>query len=140
MYAQLIEKLDRRRYKHLLWQTIGFALLIPAIYFSPTLGGMGFPVLVVIVVWVIVMAQISGANERRIKRDPELRRALNNELIVLYRYKSRRVAYWATLITALAVYLISATVPDLTARLACLVIIYVAGMSQLIAQLVYFRR
>jgi hypothetical protein len=147
MDAKLIEKLDRRRYKYLLWQTVGFALVFPEVLvdkfpFEPRILNIIFVFVVGIGAGLFLAATFkSSRNERCIKSDPALRDAVNNELVVLYGYKSLKQAAIATLTTAVALFLLSDWWPGIiTARLACLLVIYIGILTLKISQLVYLRR
>ncbi len=144
MDAQLIEKLDRRRYKTLLWQAVGFASMFVGLIAKPYVTGKAAVYAICFTsglgIGVFLAASFkSSRNERTIKSDPELLDALNNELIRLYGYKSLMWAFYATLITAATLLFISHRL-DITARFACIVIIYAACLSLMISRLVYLRK
>jgi hypothetical protein len=150
MDAKLIEKLDRHRYKYLLWQAVGFALLFPGVFLNKWLASVA-PSHAVRIVFAVVALTGAGlwltgllsvrSNERRINRDPDLKAALNNEMIRLYGYKSLMWAFFATLILTVVILLLSEWwFTEMGANFACLILIYTAVMTLKIAQLVYLRR
>jgi hypothetical protein len=74
-------------------------------------------------------------------------KALNDELVVLYGYKSLTWAFHAALITALVFFMVLSVVPrmtgcqiDISGKLICCTIIHVGLMTNWIAQLIYRRR
>lgn len=145
MDAQLIERLDQRRYKTLLWQTIGFAVFFAGVIAGPHISGRAAEITACFITGLgvglfLVATFKSSRNERAIKSDPELREALNNELIKLYRYKALMWSFYTTLATAFILYMASEWWTALTARLACVTIIYTACLSLMIARLIYLKR
>ncbi len=147
MDSKLIEQLDSRRYKYLLSQTIGFALFLPGVF----LDGQAFEHRAVRIVFALIVAigavafvagtLLNSSNERRIKGDPELRKVLNNEMVVHYGYVSLK---WACLVamlfTALLFLVSSWWLTDMTATTACLLIIYITVLTLKISQLIYMRK
>ena len=138
----MIEKFDSRRYKYLLWQTILFGSAFPVITLSDYIE-VWIPVLLLacvamlVFIWLAVRGVAIG---RQI-------RALNDELVVLYGYKSLTWAFCATLTIAFVFWMLSGILPritgwqiGITVRLVCCTIIYVALMANWIAQLIYRRR
>lgn len=145
MDSQLIEALDARRSRFLLWQTVGFALFYPALILTPYFSDR-VPILIltginVIGVLIFFVATIkSNRNVRTIRSNPELRAALNNEMVRLYDYKSLMWAFFITLATVAIFVLVSSFAQSVSAYLACSVILYVACLSLMIARLVYLRK
>ncbi len=145
MDSKLIEQLDSRRYKYLLLQTIGFALFLPGVF----LDGQAFEPRALRVVFALIVAigsvafvagtLLNSSNERRIKGDPELRKVLNNEMVVHYGYKSLN-CFVAMLFAALLCIVSSWWLADMTATTACLLIIYVTVLTLKISQLIYLRK
>lgn len=149
MNAQLIEKLDSRRYKYLLWQTVSSAVMITGLIANDFVG-LSSPVALVAASITVIVAGIGMTtfsvvkylmNERRINADPQLKASINNEMIVFYKYKVGRLALSAAMTSAIALFLVSELWPAvITARLACMVIIYVADLTAMVAQLTLLRR
>ena len=139
MESQLIEKLDRRRYKYLLWQTVLFGVAFPVSVVAQSARiELWLPVLILACAALLAFVWLA-ARGFAIGRQ---RKALNDELVVLYGYKSLMWAFLATLTVSIAFY-VSTLVPLLqgviTSRLVCTTIIYVALMTNWIAQLIYRR-
>lgn len=147
MDSKLIEQLDSRRYKYLLLQTIGFALFLPGVY----LDGQSFEHRPVRIVFALIVAIgaitfvtgtfLNSSNERRIKGDPELRKVLNNEMVVHYGYVSLKWACLVAMIFTTMLCLVSTWwLTEMTATMACLLIIYVTVLTLKVSQLIYLRK
>ena len=147
MDSKLVEQLDSRRYKYLLFQTIGFALLMPGVYLdSQTFEHRALRIVFAVLVAIGALAFVAGtllnsSNERRIKGDPELRKVLNNEMVVHYGYKSLKSACLVAIMVAVPLCLVSSWwLTDMTATTACLLIIYAAVLGLNISRLIYMRK
>lgn len=150
MDAQFIEKLDRRRYKYLLWQTVGFGLFLPGIIVNNwvtagngmTVGYAIFlPFMIIGTVLFVVGTLLVSREARRIRQNPELGKILNNELVVHYDNKSIRNAFMISLVvTIIFSYLSWNLLSEIPASTICLIIIYVAVLSLKISRLVYLRK
>ena len=147
MDAKLIEKLDRRRYKYRLWQTILLGLSWPVVILHSE--DFGQPLLIAgHIGFVLSIATLiaQGVEFSKIKKNPELKAALNDELYVLYGYKSMLWAYVLTIVTvAILLFLFEESTRrnwtnPLTGRLICGIIIYVSCMTSSIAKLIYMRK
>ncbi len=151
MDAKLIEKLDRRRYKYLLWMTIVLGLGYPAFIFknffpsdkflSPLfiIGCIGaFLFIALLIAW--------GVEYSNIKKDPELKAALNDELYILHGYKSMQCSLLVTVTVSLALNVLSDVslaqnwATPLTGSLVATIIIHVSAMTWLIARLIFMRK
>lgn len=145
MDAQLIEQLDRKRYKSLLWLTIGLSALFvsmiaPEISQHPTARTLG-PLLGIPGAVIFFIALLKDkAVKKEIKRNREIEEALNNELIRLYRYKSSRNALIAVTISAVVLCCTARWMPGLSVKTACLTILYVGSLSMYVSQLVYLKK
>lgn len=145
MDSQLIELLDARRSRYLLWQTVGFALFYPALILTPYFSDR-LPILIltginIIGILIFFVATVkSNRNVRTIRSNPELRAALNNEMVRLYGYKSLMWAFFVTLATVAIFVLVSSFAESVSAYLACSIILYVACLSLMTARLVYLRK
>ena len=147
MDAKLIEKLDRRRYKYLLWQTVVMGLGFPAVVFggdsllSPLfiIGSIG-------AVLFIALLIAQGIEFSKVYKDPGLKSALNDELCVLNSYKSMKWGFTVTIIVSLVLMVLSDVstarnwATPLTGHMVGMVIIYVSYMTSQIAKLVYMRK
>lgn len=148
MDAQLIEKLDRRRYTNLLWHTIGFTLFIPPaaiVYFKVFESKVVNTIFIILwlIGWVVSSVAVIKTLKfsRQIKKNPELGKILNNELIVHYNYKSLKLAFTVSLITIGILYLLSTNwLTAMTAPEACITIFIIILLAQNISLLVYLRK
>lgn len=144
MDARLIERLDRERFKSMLWITIGFALFLGCLIaaefiprersiplFIPTLTGL---------VIMIYGAITSYSNYRTINRYPNLKKALNNELVRHYEYKSFKWGFTAAFFVALILYMFEPRWEALTVKITCLIILYLPFMAYSISYLIYLKR
>lgn len=146
MDTQLIESLDRSRYKALFWQTIGFGVMFAGVIAGPYSTRKAAIIILAITTGFgcgLFLAATLKSNrlQRRIKSDPALHGALNNELIRLYGYKSLMWAFYSTLVAAAILFFISSWwLTSLGASLACLILIYTACLSLMISRLVYLKK
>jgi MFS family permease len=151
MDAKLIEKLDRQRYWALIWATIGFGIVggsmiseeiteIFGIELSSGLtqisGGLylvGFIILVAMFIrWL--------SSVRQLERNPAIKKAIDNELVKLYRYKSLKLGLIVAVSLAYILSFLEAWLPMLTVKLVCLSIWFLSGLSIAISLLIYLRR
>jgi hypothetical protein len=149
MDAKLIEKLDSRRYKYLLWITIGFVIYMtsliartsleerPAEWIIVTLAFTMFPstviVLVAFIQWIL--------NEIKIRRDSVLKAALNNEMVMAYRYKSLKLGCYVALYTLLAIYASEHLMPLwITVKITCLIVSLLSVGTIMVSNLMYMRK
>jgi MFS family permease len=150
MEAKLIEKLDRRRYKYLLWATIGYfissllmivAKVIPdqTVQMVIALSRLPFVILFFCALFML------NNNRRIIAKTPGLQKAINNELYKFYGYKSLQWAFIATIITTLGLLVVSGFATWykwewMTVSLTCYIVLFVILMTFFISNLIYLRR
>ncbi len=154
MDSKMIEKLDRRRFVTLLLQIVGFGIFFPGLihdFWAPRESAAGSCIegaagIVVLIIMAIGAAMLFVAmicavlDNRRIKRDTELRTALDNELVAQYSLRSHKWAYFAAIASTAVTMILSATcLPGMTVVLAGMVVIYVTILTLGIAQLVYLK-
>lgn len=102
MEAKTIEKLDRRRYLAVALQAAALLDIVveTALWYirhwdpeTPVLnisGYAGLPLFVGAGAWYLAI-------EARIRRDRDLRAALHNEMYVVYKHRSQRIALWVVM-------------------------------------------
>lgn len=146
MEAKLIEKLDRRRFTYQLWFTIGMTMLLPDLLYHDLIedhavehvsGVMAFVGFVLFIVFTVKNLR----NEKEIKSSPELKAALNNEMVRMHKRKSY---VWAAS-TALVVSLImdalaSCFFPQMTVHMVCMTVYFATALAGMIVRLVYMRK
>jgi len=145
MDQKTIERLDAKRYKYMLWQSIGFGIFFLAMILLLTLQGR---------IAIIILAFAEGIGiglgltatfkmaslQRKIKGEPELDRALNNEMYRDYGYRALKYGYFTTLIATAVIFFITRWMVDIPASTVCLIIIYIACLSLMIARVAYLKR
>jgi hypothetical protein len=146
MDAQLIEKLDRRRYQGLLLMAISFSLgylgvisaKLPDEWMVP---GWIFPVFTLLgVILFIIGFRRDRIVRKEIKKEPELKDALDNELFKLYRYKSWRWSSLAYSTSSLVFCQIARRIPTLTVDGVCFTILFIGAITWLVSLLIYLKR
>lgn len=152
MDQTIIEKFDARRYKYLLWQTIGFGVLfltlilfVTSIHELPLIRGRTAIIVLATIeslglIAVLVSTFKMAALSRKIKSKPELDRALNNEMYRDYGYRALKYGYFITLVSTAVIFFITRWMVDIPAQTVCLIIIYIACLSLMIARLIYLNR
>lgn len=138
MNSETIEKIDRQRYKSLIWQTAAFAIfwlffiLRPMIENNEILNILTF----LVFGFFVVVSFKQRKLEFSIKKDKVLNEALNNEMHKSFEYKSVIWAFYMSMgILALMLFLKNPVSP----RILCMGIIYIGIMTRNIAQLIYNR-
>lgn len=148
MDAQLIEKLDKTRYRTMLWQMIGFAVFFPTIIIGYEISSvtkeLPLPVLLCFLtgfgIGLFTVALIKSSRVKsRIKSDPGLNEALNNEMHRLYEYKSLACGFYSMIVAAVLLG-IAGTQFHISLMTICWFIIYVGILALQIARLVYNRK
>lgn len=146
MEAQMIEKLDRKRYRYMLVQTIGFTCFIVAVILSDylKLGGGASGAILAFAGGFGIALGLTGAIKtlllnRKIKSDAKLNQALNNELFELYKYKSMKWGYCFAMLSALAIWCFDRD-QAINSSQACWLIVFISLVAVMIAQVVYNRR
>ncbi len=145
MNVKTVESMDKRRYNLLLWQTVSFAIFWPILIVGPYVGdGMAKIVLysnegMWIIIFVVATFKLKLL-ESRISRDPQLNRALNNEMHRFYAYRSVAWGFWlamgAAFILFYAVRFFHAPIP---ASEVCLGVMYVGILALKAVQLILNR-
>ncbi len=148
MDARLIEKMDRRGYRFLLWITLGFAVwygmfiakeMIPEENTSAEviLALSQLPFMILFAVGLFML----NKHRKEMVMNPRLKEAVNNELVRYYGCKSLKWAIGMTFITILVIFLTETLSPGIiTVRLTCMLTVYTGALTGLIAQLVYLRK
>jgi hypothetical protein len=151
MDAKLIEKLDRLRYQSLLTLTISlpiFGLMVlTGILMPMPIPGWIYAVSGVAATLFIVGFRKESVIRKEIKKNPELAKVLENELIQLYRYKSLKNGFLAIIITSVLFY---SPFTDIVARIAptdviairvvCMTLLLVGFLATMISLLIYLKR
>ena len=146
MDAQMIEKLDRKRYWLLLAQTAGLTCFMIAVILNDYLklgGGTGGVILALAGSFGVGLA-LTGAIRnillnRKIQSDAKLNQALNNELFKLYKYKSMKWGFTVVLFTAFIIWCFDRD-QALSSSQTCWLIIFAGLVAVLISQAIYNRR
>lgn len=146
MDAQLIEKLDQRRYKVLLWKTINYGLIFPCLFMIVFAANMG----VFTYIWLAVMLLLSASQytayseDQKIKNEingnPELEAALNNELVIHYRNLSYKWGFYVMFAAVGTVGTLSILKVHISVLLACFIIIYAGTLSFNIFRLLLMKK
>ena len=143
METSLIEKLDKSRYNLFKWMALGWSMslgsqiakdlvdskLIIMIMIMRTVGLIGFVLLVVSSIKLIKL-------RKKISSDLKIKEALNNELHLLYRLKSRSYGFFAFIIT-LGIFMEVTQFMKVSAIIVCEVTLFIGGLSYLISALIY---
>lgn len=145
MEQSFVEGIERRRYRLILWQTIGFAVWYPAFLFL-FLGIVKAPWLIgVLVIPSIVGAAVFAVTSFRLARvvkqitaDSRLRSAVNNELFIANEYKAGVWGYYATMVAIVVMFCLSIYI-DIPGKMMGGILILVCGLSAKVAQLIVHR-
>ncbi len=137
-----IEKADRRRYRLLVWQTIGFALFFAAFIFFPDGGRLGdIPVIDFIRglgVGLGLAATFKLSHfEREIKDDSSVAGALDNEMYRMYDRKALVCGFYVSMLTAFVLFVLD--MASLYTGLTAGIIMYAGLVSSRVAKLIYYR-
>ena len=145
MDAQMIEKLDRKRYRFMLIETIGLTCFMVGIILNDylKLGGVAVNVILAIVGIFGIGLALTGSIKsirlnRKIKADAKLNQALNNELFQLYKYKSMQWGFCTALFTAFIIWCFD-RYHALDSSQACWLIIFASLVAVMISQVIYNR-
>ena len=144
METSLIEQLDKARYNLLKWLTIGWGIwfgsyilrdlihyeLIIIDLFSSLVGLTGF-------VFFIVNLQRYIRLSSKVKYS-RMNSALNNEMHLLYKYKSAYLGF-KVLLAIIVLFFILSLFNQIPAKVVCEITIYCGVLSSLIAGLIYNR-
>ena len=147
--SKLIETLDRQRFIYSLWGTIGATVMMPVQLLDPVLDrtvtdtAWEYPIGLVAFAGFIttLVFAINGLRvEHKIKSDPALKAALNNEM---FRHYNHKAMVWGTR-TALIVSLIMATlarfaIPEMTVYTACMTVFFSTIWVWAVVRLVYMK-
>lgn len=145
-----IEKTDRRRWHTSLWLTVGFVLFavntIVGTSFGQqrppdaVIGTLGVAALVAMIITLVSFALYS-VNELKIRRDPALKAALNNEMVIHCRNRSLKWGGYVALFTLFAIYAFEPQLaPWITVRLTCLVVAFPSITTIMVTNLIWLRR
>jgi hypothetical protein len=147
MDAKLIEKLDKRRYRYLLYTTIGAVLYMPGLIFDRhmvenkavvefILGATSFIGFAMIIGFAIA----AWNNARTIKSDPDLKAALNNEMVRLYNHKSMKWAAGTALIVSFLMDVLARWfIPEISIHGICMTIYFSTALAGAISRLIYMK-
>lgn len=145
MDAKTIERLDRRRYKVLLWKTINYGLIFPGLFSIAFVFDMSVFTYIWLAVMLLLMASQFAAysQENKITKEisgnPKLDAALNNELIIHYKNLSYKWSFHIMLAAAVIVFLLSKKV-DISPMLTCFIMLYTGVLSFNIFRLLLMRK
>jgi hypothetical protein len=144
METNLIEKYDSSRINLLIGIAIGWTIYFGIFIFddfiknSIVLGILNIAGIIGMVIFLFALIRMIRIN-RIIRKDPELRKALNNEWIILNRHKSRSVGFWVFLGTVLTgLYLVEFT--GISPTLVLEVILLVGLLSNIISFILFCKR
>lgn len=145
MDQKIIEEIDRRRYRLILWQTVGFAVwYVPFLFLfwgvvkEPWfVGALVLPLLVGVAVFGMATFRLAKVT-RQIVSDPKLRAAVNNELFIANEYKATVYGYYSTVIAIVILFCVSIFM-DIPGKVMGGILILVCALAGKIAQLVFQR-
>jgi hypothetical protein len=121
MDAQLIEKMDKRRYKYLLWITIGLSIFYPMMIAERlSVSGTAQTIFALLslsgcVIFFTALVKMNCLT-KEIGKNANLNTALNNELILHYRYKSLRIGFASVIVLAGIFYFAARWIPTANYR------------------------
>ena len=148
MNEHKIEKMDRKRYRVMVWRAIGMFLFLggvlarmlmpgePHFWFDALmfLYGTGCALTIVMSAQFTVLSGI-------IKRDPDLNAALNNELFVHYFDRSIRWGFYAMVAAALVLYFVIAALDvEITGKIVCMALLFCGAVTQMLSEVIYNRQ
>jgi len=141
MENSLIEKIDKERYIVIQLVTIGFGIWFGSQILQDVFKNSSIELFIVLIEFIGVILFIVGQIKRikllrKINSSVILKEALNNEMYLLYIYKSLYIGFWAVIITSCCLYFISA-VYDISAFLVCKIILFFGGIASFIAYLIF---
>ncbi|MCD8073357.1 MAG: hypothetical protein LUE10_09445 [Alistipes sp.] len=143
MKTMSIETAERKRYRIMLWQTIGFGLFLGLMMFFPGdelfnashlmefLRGVGAGL------GVAATVKLSHFG-RQIKSGENISEAIGNELYKFYDRKALGVGFYAAIVSAFTLFVLEVAAVEI--RFGAGIILDVGFMSARIAQLVYYRQ
>jgi hypothetical protein len=80
------------------------------------------------------------SDRRKINSDPELKAALNNEMVRLYDHKSFIWGFGAALATSMLVMILQRWVmPEMTVHTACMTIFFTTSLVGSIVRVIYYK-
>ncbi len=137
-----IEKIDKSRYRLNLWRTIALVLLVGGVLAQGIFPENGF-VSYIYGIGAILTCVVNGAFialMAKIRREPQLNEALNNEMFQLYTLKSALCGYYAMVASGLILGALTwVEIVPIPAKICCLGILFCGAVAQAIALLVYDR-
>ncbi len=146
MDIKLVERLYNRRFWFSIGMTIGIVTYFGIEAAQPYYAGMPaekileplkFAGLAIGMLFVI----IQGRDDRALKRDPQLKEALNDEMMQLYRLKASRLGLACAMISAFLIGgLPGVAEMELPVKSACFIVLTAALLGTVIPLWVYMRR
>jgi len=142
MEISLIEKADKERYLVIQLVTIGWAIWFGSQIIQDLVSNIAVELIVVFIGFLGFILFLVGLIKqfklkRKINSSRILKEALaNNEMYRLYILKSTLVGFWTAIITTVCL-LVTSTFYDISASLACKIILFFCCLSYFIATLVY---
>ena len=147
MEQERIEKLETRRQQAILGQTVGFIVWFGLFLVILGVGGWKNAPATLVVLTTIMLVGVAVfffytmklvRITRQITSDPKIRAAVNNELFIKNDRRASVWAYYVTL-TAVTVLFVVAQFTEISAVLACGILLFVGAVSAKIAQLIVHR-
>lgn len=143
MDAQTIEKQDALRYRLILVRAIGFFLMIGGLLLVPTAAGWSNKYILVAIIGIGTLIFLYGiirliAWMRKVNRQPELKKALNNEVYVTY--ECRSMAGGFGIFIAASLFFGSSIGENIPTQTACYAILFCGVTAYHIAQLIFHRK
>lgn len=151
MEQENIERLERRRYRLIFWQTLSFGIWFAAFLAIWLIADRSLPsvrnyyilagVVVIMLAWCAVFAVSSaklGKVTTQIISDPRLRTALNNELYLANDRKAGTWGYYITLCAVLVMFILSIFF-EIPAKIITGVLLLIGALSAKVAQLILHR-
>jgi len=144
METSMIERLDNSRYKLLKWLTVGWAVWFGAYILKDLINSEfimleilnGFVGLIGFVIFIINLQKYIRFGSK--VKNSRLNGALNNEMHLIYKYKSAYIGVKVLLATIMLFFVVSLFYP-ISAKLVCELTLYSGVLSILISGLIYNR-
>ena len=140
MENNVIEKLDRLRYRLMLWLTISWSMWFGGYILKDHITNMLFLVIVLIIglagsigfIIVYIKIMLFGKN---VKSNKKISNALNDELMIYNRSRTYSVGFWTFIIT-ISIFFAISIFTEISALLVCELTLFAGVLSTLISYLI----
>ncbi len=137
----MIEKMDKSRYDLVKWFLFGWAIWFGGFILKDLVSNkliLGSIVLLGLIGWIIFFVSlIKYMNLAKVvNSDMTLKNALNDEYMLHNRNKSFITGYWSVIIMT-AAFIVLSLLTNITALIACQIILYIGVIAVLASSLIY---